>query len=67
MVQIISENRVPLLPEVPGGSQILVVGDDLNAEELETALQRMGIVLKTSNSMTEALEWARSGRPRYPA
>lgn len=49
------------IPDVPMGAQILIVGDDQNAEQLVTTLRDAGIGSKTAKSMTEACECVKSG------
>ena len=58
----VAENRAREVVEVPQGSQILIVGDDLTAKQLETALQGAGIISKAAKSMIEACENVVSGR-----
>ncbi len=54
-------NRACIITEVPKGSQILVVGDDQNTDQLVARLREVGIGSKTAKSMTEACECAKSG------
>jgi DNA-binding NtrC family response regulator len=57
-----AEYPARLAPELPKGSQVLIVGDHANAEEIVAKLQESGIGFKTAKSMTEACECVRTGR-----
>jgi len=48
-------------PELPTGSQVLIVGDHTNLDAVIAKLQESGIHAKTAKSMTEACECVRSG------
>src|SRR5580704_11176712 len=54
-------DKAGMMPELPKGSQILIVGDDENAEQLVANLQKAGIGSRTAKNMTEACECVRSG------
>jgi DNA-binding NtrC family response regulator len=57
-----SMTRTGPIAGVPDGSQILIICDDSNAEQLKNIFRQAGVVAETTNSMTAGCEYARSGR-----
>jgi DNA-binding NtrC family response regulator len=61
-VSSVAEHPVRPAPELPRGSQVLIVGDHANSDEIVATLHDAGIESKTAKSMTEACECVRSGQ-----